>query len=1215
MKRIVLSVCAALAAAVSAWAETYTWTGGTGTWNASSGASWTASSGQSTGTVPGANDAVIIPGAATEYTVTVSEPFAVASLVVGSSEDGTKVKVVFENGVSTNVVSGSVHLLRGATLKHTSKYAVSGSGTAWEKTYTVQRRLLLSVGGDMTIDDGAAIDATGCGYPQKVGPGSGNEYIYGGSYGGHGQRKTIYPACYGSIRAPMDYGSGGEWGSGGGSINLVVSGDLTVNGAIRSNGQAVSERGDAGGSVFLTVGALLGEGFIEANGSLCSYGGAGGRISIVEKIAEVSQFTKNISCIGSDSGGASASGTIYRENASDKSGRGTLIVPSQKTANTSYQTELAASRMPDANEPFGAIFVEKNAGLRLFAGTTCTVTRVLSVVTGNGASFTADLGSCLKFIDASCDACVTGALTFAGLECTEPGKRIVFTPGTAGKTSIKAGGLLTVRGTEESPVELWGVDGAEWLLNLDASAETDILHASVTNSNASSGSSVLAISSNDLGGNQKWSFKDPILPGEVNEWTGTESSDWSDEKNWSCTRLPLETDDVRILDPTAPHFPVMTVANTRWNKLTVGEGTTLTLSGSTIDVTNELTVAGTLVFSGRQNLSITAPTASFAGATVVPAESTVRILDGVDTFDPGDCTFCRVEILRAGGELALTDGFKARSFEVRATDDVTLTFAAGKTIEADTIVCSCRAADKYLTLQSSAADEKWFLKSPRISYMTGVRVSDSTASDAKAVASLSVNIRESNTNWVFDNGVSEWVGGASGKFDVAANWYPAGVPGATNDVILRGAAEITADGNVSVRALTLLPDEVKGSLTVKGVLSTVGDAVVGTNATLTLSTVTDFNEIGGDLVVQTGGTVTHSALSSTANTLADSRNGAKLIVRAKNILVEEGGTITAVGKGFPIVKGPAALGSRSDANGTTYSMGAGHAGTVNHSRSGAATTSVYPVLTDYRAYGSMFEPMTHGSGGNESSPGGGVIRLVVSGDLTVDGTISAAGKDGWNYGHSGAGGSVWITVAGALKGAATGLISAAGGKGLHQNAAGGGRIAVYAGINIFNGRFSASGKKEYTTGVMTQAPGTVLTKFGDEEIYSLVLDYDEYTSALSGYGSDGNLAMLATDIPTEEDLDKLELFKRTSITCGHLTVLNLTRDLKLYDLNFTEAAGSKARLNLHTLKLLSSAHKKGRGWAVKNAGDDPIATHIWPCEKDGAKGKVVWSAGMALIVR
>ena len=171
MKRVVLSVCVAVAAAVVAQAETYTWTGGTGTWNASSGAKWTASD-QSTGTVPGAGDAVVIPGAATEYTVTVSEPFAVGSLVVGSSEDGFKVKVVFDNGVTTNVVSGDAHLLRGATLTHAAnKYTSSGSGVAYEKTWKVTGRLSLAVDGDMTIDNGAYINVTGCGYKNAAGPG------------------------------------------------------------------------------------------------------------------------------------------------------------------------------------------------------------------------------------------------------------------------------------------------------------------------------------------------------------------------------------------------------------------------------------------------------------------------------------------------------------------------------------------------------------------------------------------------------------------------------------------------------------------------------------------------------------------------------------------------------------------------------------------------------------------------------------------------------------------------------------------------------------------------------------------------------------------------------------------------------------------------------------------------------------------------------------
>ena len=88
-----------------------------------------------------------------------------------------------------------------------------------------------------------------------------------------------------------------------------------------------------------------------------------------------------------------------------------------------------------------------------------------------------------------------------------------------------------------------------------------------------------------------------------------------------------------------------------------------------------------------------------------------------------------------------------------------------------------------------------------------------------------------------------------------------------------------------------------------------------------------------------------------------------------------------------------------------------------------------------------------------------------------------------------------------------------------------------------------------------------------------------------------------------------------SATCGNLSVLSLLRDLKLYDLNFTVSAASKAQLNLHTLKLMKPMHKEGRGWAVAKPEDDPIATHVWPGEQDGAKGKVVWAGGMALIVR
>ena len=51
------------------------------------------------------------------------------------------------------------------------------------------------------------------------------------------------------------------------------------------------------------------------------------------------------------------------------------------------------------------------------------------------------------------------------------------------------------------------------------------------------------------------------------------------------------------------------------------------------------------------------------------------------------------------------------------------------------------------------------------------------------------------------------------------------------------------------------------------------------------------------------------------------------------------------------------------------------------------------------------------------------------------------------------------------------------------------------------------------------------------------------------------------------------------------------------------------------LKLMKSTHKQGLGWPVAKPGDDPIATHVWPGEQGGAKGKVIWAGGMALVVR
>ena len=99
-----------------------------------------------------------------------------------------------------------------------------------------------------------------------------------------------------------------------------------------------------------------------------------------------------------------------------------------------------------------------------------------------------------------------------------------------------------------------------------------------------------------------------------------------------------------------------------------------------------------------------------------------------------------------------------------------------------------------------------------------------------------------------------------------------------------------------------------------------------------------------------------------------------------------------------------------------------------------------------------------GSGGGTSSPqspggaGGGIIELIVSGALELDGIISANGGNGSGVaGGGGSGGSIWLGVTGAISGAGT--VSANGGSGAGSlgGGGGGGMIYVSCNNNLFSG--------------------------------------------------------------------------------------------------------------------------------------------------------------------
>ncbi|MBM3883510.1 MAG: hypothetical protein FJ387_28035 [Verrucomicrobia bacterium] len=152
-----------------------------------------------------------------------------------------------------------------------------------------------------------------------------------------------------------------------------------------------------------------------------------------------------------------------------------------------------------------------------------------------------------------------------------------------------------------------------------------------------------------------------------------------------------------------------------------------------------------------------------------------------------------------------------------------------------------------------------------------------------------------------------------------------------------------------------------------------------------------------------------------------------------NVSVPAGSAINANGRGHPNKQGPGAGQSGWFSGGSTGGgAGGGFGGTGG---------SGWKGTTGGSSYGSIVAPMDLGSGGGGTTDswvvggsGGGLIRLVVGGTLSVDGTLSANGTvPSVGSGGGGAGGSVYLTV-GRLRG--DGHILARGGDG--EAARGGG---------------------------------------------------------------------------------------------------------------------------------------------------------------------------------
>jgi hypothetical protein len=203
-----------------------------------------------------------------------------------------------------------------------------------------------------------------------------------------------------------------------------------------------------------------------------------------------------------------------------------------------------------------------------------------------------------------------------------------------------------------------------------------------------------------------------------------------------------------------------------------------------------------------------------------------------------------------------------------------------------------------------------------------------------------------------------------------------------------------------------------------------------------------------NLYLNSNGWLTPAYSSSPAATLTFSFTG--------NATVQAGGGIVADFAGYA---GGLGTGAGHDyyaeLGATSYCGGGGHGGYGGNSLGNYATGGI--------TYDSMTSPSDPGSGGGTyeslsvGGPGGGVVRLTVTGTLEMDGIISAKGGNGSGYGGGGgSGGSIWLAV-GTLSGA--GSIAANGGSGVDASGGGGGGGMIYipCNNNSFSGTITAYG--------------------------------------------------------------------------------------------------------------------------------------------------------------
>ena len=374
---------------------------GYNTWVASSDGLASVGSNWSEGHTPTSSEKVLFDGRFSSANCEWDTGTSVATWTQENGYTGTVTFVTTFAGVGGSFTSFTV---TGDTIISSGKWSLP---TATSDKTSPFYRLKVSVGGSLTIANGASITVSG-----KAPWPTANGCAYGGS--------CDSSSAYGNVLEPADPGQswpipGGASGEylhpafGGGAIWIEVVGETTLDGSILANG-GYSKGWDhyygSGGGIYLKTASLSGSGTISADGNSTggSNGGnasAGGRISILlTGASEMALPLANVHALGSSeyshTGGA---GTIVIRTTTLTKGR---LVVRNLPAYGQYKyyppKERTTPVLAGETWTFDEVVFGANGVLRVPEGATLALPNGLASVSGSSA-LGANVGFCGILLD------------------------------------------------------------------------------------------------------------------------------------------------------------------------------------------------------------------------------------------------------------------------------------------------------------------------------------------------------------------------------------------------------------------------------------------------------------------------------------------------------------------------------------------------------------------------------------------------------------------------------------------------------------------------------------------------------------------------------------------------------------------------------------------------------------------------------------------------